>query len=287
VIAAEEQQSGAGATDADGPGVRLGSVREQQGLSIESVAHELHLEVDVVRAIEAENFSALGAPVFVKGYLRGYARLLDLPEQQLVDAWQPEEHDADAFRTLSMQKEMKPGASLPIFVLWVALSVLVIVGLIYLLFGGEEQPEPEPAFVEQVSATPVVVVPPREQDFVVVEEAAVEESPLAPKPVKQEPVKQESVKQEPVQPDTVELSLTFSEECWVEVSDASRRLLYGLEKAGSVRSFVAQPPLRFFVGNVTAVDIQFSGQQYNIPAGSRTGRNTARFVVSADDLKEL
>lgn len=273
-----EQAAGAG-----GPGAMLAAAREQQGLSLEGVAHELHLDMDIVRAVEEENFGALGAPVFVKGYLRGYARLLGLPEQEIVDAWQPEDHDTDAFRTLSLQTEVKPGASLPMFVLWVALGVLILVALVYLLSGDDESAEqPEPEFIEEATPQPVlsepvvqkpaVVVPPREQDFVVLEEAVVEAPPPEPEPVK---------------PQTVDLRLAFSEECWVEVSDSGRRLLYGLEKAGSVRSFAAEPPLRFFIGNVAAVDIQLSGQQYDIPANVRTGRNTARFVVSADDVKGL
>ncbi len=269
---AKDKQAKAEAGTAAGPGGRLAAAREQQGLSVEGVAHELHLEIDVVRAIEAEDFRALGAPVFVKGYLRGYARLLGLPEQELVDAWKPQEQDAEAFRTLSMQTEVKPGASLPMFMLWVGLGVLALVAVIYLIAGGEEPPEPEPEFVEEVPATPVAVVPPREQDFTVVEEVVVAVPPSVPKSVK---------------PETVDLRLAFSEECWVEVSDAGRRLLYGLEKAGSVRSFAARPPLRFFIGNVAAVDIQVSGQQYVIPTSGRTGRNTARFVVDADDLEEM
>ena len=61
-----------------GVGTRLRKAREAQGLSIEDVAHRLKMPVKVVQSLEEEDWGRLGAPVFVRGQLRSYSRLLGL-----------------------------------------------------------------------------------------------------------------------------------------------------------------------------------------------------------------
>ena len=66
---------------AESPGVgeRLRATRTEAGLSVAEVASRLRMQIRVVEALEAENWAKLGAPVFVRGQLRSYLRLLDLP----------------------------------------------------------------------------------------------------------------------------------------------------------------------------------------------------------------
>ena len=61
----------------DGCGGRLANARQAAGLSCEDVATRLKMPLRVVRALEADDLTVLGAPVFVRGQLRSYARLLD------------------------------------------------------------------------------------------------------------------------------------------------------------------------------------------------------------------
>ncbi|MBA2237456.1 MAG: helix-turn-helix domain-containing protein [Lysobacter sp.] len=61
-----------------GCGARLATARQAAGLAPEDVASRLRMPLRVVRALEADDASVLGAPVFVRGQLRSYARLLDL-----------------------------------------------------------------------------------------------------------------------------------------------------------------------------------------------------------------
>jgi cytoskeleton protein RodZ len=65
-------------------GSQLRAAREQRQLDIDRVAGELHLDVDVIKALENDDSEALPAPIFVQGYLRSYARLLDLPADEIV-----------------------------------------------------------------------------------------------------------------------------------------------------------------------------------------------------------
>lgn len=58
------------------PGEQLASIREQKGYTVEYVANKLHLRARIIELIENNEFHLLPEPVFVKGYLRAYAKLL-------------------------------------------------------------------------------------------------------------------------------------------------------------------------------------------------------------------
>jgi len=66
-----------------GIGTRLQSARERKGLTILQAAERLHVDAGILESLEAENFSALGAPVFVRGHLRHYAELIGEPPVEL------------------------------------------------------------------------------------------------------------------------------------------------------------------------------------------------------------
>ncbi|MDH3978944.1 MAG: helix-turn-helix domain-containing protein [Gammaproteobacteria bacterium] len=68
-------------------GAQLTAARKARKLEIDKVAHELKLDVAVIRALENDDGAALPAPIFVKGYLRSYARLVGLPEDGLVRSY--------------------------------------------------------------------------------------------------------------------------------------------------------------------------------------------------------
>jgi cytoskeleton protein RodZ len=67
-----------------GPGERLQAARIKQGLSLEDVASRMHLSVSILEAIEENNFDEITAPIFVKGYLRAYARIVSLGEDEMI-----------------------------------------------------------------------------------------------------------------------------------------------------------------------------------------------------------
>lgn len=78
------------ASDADlpnGPGQRLRQARLRRNLELRQVAREMRLTVERVQAIEEDDYAALPDPVFVAGYLKTYARLMDLNPEPLVAAY--------------------------------------------------------------------------------------------------------------------------------------------------------------------------------------------------------
>jgi cytoskeleton protein RodZ len=68
-------------------GRRLAHAREARKLTIQKVAESLHLDVRMVEALERDDREALPSPIFVKGYLRGYASLVGLPAEELVSEY--------------------------------------------------------------------------------------------------------------------------------------------------------------------------------------------------------
>jgi cytoskeleton protein RodZ len=296
-----------GTGDADGDAVAsvsLRDAREELGITIDEVAHELHLSREVVLALEAGDYERLGAPVFVRGHLRSYARLLELPEEDVVEGYKTYVPEPEEFRTLSAHTIVKPGASLPNFVLWAMLLLLFLIAAGYLLLGdgdgatsGNSSTDSqvgsfaEPQIIEEAVAPSVVSTEePKSQAKAASKEnsSAVSVPDRSAFEVKQEAV----VNEEPevieppvvVEVATASLILKFSEECWVEISDSKRRILYGLEKPGSEVELTGIPPFKLFIGNVAAVKIEVAGRPFSIPKSGLRGNNTARFSLTKDDI---
>lgn len=70
------------------PGQRLRAAREQKGLSLPDASRSLYLAQRMVQAIENDAYKELPEPAFVKGYIRRYAKLLDLSGDELVQAFE-------------------------------------------------------------------------------------------------------------------------------------------------------------------------------------------------------
>lgn len=70
-----------------GMGASLTAARERLAMSREQAARALHLPKKIVIALEEEDHEALPAPAYVKGYLRAYARVLEIDEQRLIEQY--------------------------------------------------------------------------------------------------------------------------------------------------------------------------------------------------------
>lgn len=71
-----------------GPGQRLREAREAAHMSVGEVASRLRLESRVIERLERDDYERLHGPTFVRGYLSGYARLLDLPAGPILEAYE-------------------------------------------------------------------------------------------------------------------------------------------------------------------------------------------------------
>ncbi len=66
-------------------GERFRAAREQRGLTVSEVSEHLRIRSVYLAAIEDENWSAIGAPVYTRGFLRTYARYLGLDPEGAVN----------------------------------------------------------------------------------------------------------------------------------------------------------------------------------------------------------
>ena len=80
----EAQGSAHDQSVASGVGALLRNEREKQGLTLEKVADATKLRRHFIEALEREKWEALPPPVFVKGFIRSYARTLRLNDQEVV-----------------------------------------------------------------------------------------------------------------------------------------------------------------------------------------------------------
>lgn len=62
---------------------RLKAAREARGWSVEEVGAQLRLPARLVARIESGDFEGLGAPIYRRGYLRSFARLVGVPEDEV------------------------------------------------------------------------------------------------------------------------------------------------------------------------------------------------------------
>jgi cytoskeleton protein RodZ len=78
----------------------------------------------------------------------------------------------------------------------------------------------------------------------------------------------------------VRVELSYTGDCWTEVSDASgRRLFYDLGSDGRVVPLRGDAPLRIVLGDSGNVSITVEGSDYRIPDSARSGR-LARLTIN-------
>lgn len=112
-------------------GQRLRNAREQLGLSQQVVAERLCLKVSTVRQIEDDSLPADLAATFWRGYIRSYARVVHIPEEELLpavkkdDAFRPTKLNSVQGMSLGKRRKKRDGW------LWsfTVLVLIVVIGL--------------------------------------------------------------------------------------------------------------------------------------------------------------
>lgn len=119
-------------TGIDNPGIQLSHIRQQKGYSIEYVASKLHLRARIIELIENGEFKLLPEPVFVKGYLRAYSKLLGVspdPFLAVFDAQYVFEKKPERALWQSKRESHKAEHIIRWFTLLFAVGVMVAVGI--------------------------------------------------------------------------------------------------------------------------------------------------------------
>ncbi|MEN8174509.1 MAG: helix-turn-helix domain-containing protein, partial [Pseudomonadota bacterium] len=70
-----------------GPGAMLRTARRRKSMSVDEAAAQLHLPPQSITRLEEDDYGTLGGTVFTQGYLRNYARIVDVPADQVLAAF--------------------------------------------------------------------------------------------------------------------------------------------------------------------------------------------------------
>lgn len=334
-------------------GQLLKRAREQKGLSVSAVADAQHLRPAIIQAIEDGHYEQIDSELFLKGYVRIYARQVDLDpdaviatlDEELEPLRQQKVQAEEANPLIDIERRRRRKRRVAKFLL--LLLAIAVVAFLAMRFIGEldgitgdtaeptvsseptasAQPEPseemasvndtvdtslagpetdeeadrlsapvdetpvvednselaelpdDPEVNEQVSGSPAPTV---EDDSAPATQPAVDEIDESQVPVvtsEPEPAFQESA-QPTAAVGSARLEMTFSDECWVQVTDsAGNRLVGSLQRDGDRVNVSGRLPIDVVVGAVDAIEsIRFDGQPIDL-SGYRVVNNRAEFTL--------
>lgn len=255
---------------AEGCGSLLRQARERAGLTLQEVGSQLKMPVRVVQALEEENWQVLGAPVFLRGQLRSYAKLLKVdiePYLERVDLQgvRPAELVSRS-HTPRYQRVLESVARRAVYVV---ITAAIAVPVWVATQSHLKESSQTTASLDVVPASAVSAGQSAGADKSSPSVAGVQAAPyvasLTPLP----------------RNGSNGLSLRMTGDSWVQIdAPGGANLEYGLLKAGEERSFRSGEVGRVVLGNAAAVEVQQGGSTVDLTPYKRA--NIARFAVSSD-----
>ncbi|MDX7829323.1 DUF4115 domain-containing protein [Aeromonas caviae] len=291
-------------SQAAGPGQLLRNAREQLGWTREQVASRIHLRLTLIAAIEADTYDKHTSHTFIRGYLRAYAKLVGIPEETILAAYEklgltpPDNIDMQSFSRRSRQQANDSRLKV---VTW--LVILVLIGLSVAWWwqstarrsAGDDAlaatemgatvntPEANVAPAVEVAEPVLPAASDAVSTQVVVSGAtatlpvvATDASAAVPTDVSGAVSTAESTTTEPAK--APQLKMSFTADCWLDVKDANGKTLFsGLKKANDELVLEGPEPLRFIIGAPMAVNLEYQGKSFDM-SRYNNGR-TARFSL--------
>lgn len=282
-------------------GKRLQQARETRGLSITEIAVSLKLGEKQVNALEADNWQALPGTTFIRGFVRNYARLLnleaaplmrmldekletpkpslDLPESTHVNMPEPA-------GKAQVRDYLLPALGLVMVLLAVLIYILLpddisalrgrISSLLELTPAHSESPEGKTATetVLPPGKTLNDVLAPQEPPSVAelappssandkLESTVAVEPPVTPRPEALSPAP-------PSPPSAAPLRFSFTQDCWVEVRDRKGNILYSQNAgAGQEQEIAGQAPFSIAIGNIRGVKLMYRDRLVDLAPHAR------------------
>jgi cytoskeleton protein RodZ len=276
------------------PGAMLSAAREELNLSVSDVARHLKLSPAQVEALEEGAYDRLPGRVFVRGFLRNYAKLLGIDPQPLLRSIEHEMpqpaivEEAPQSAEVVMPREQP--ARWPMQILFAAMA---IVGALAIYEFGFNEPRGD-AKEAETTATPggdaataeasltTAPVPPRATPSTPAPASSAAAAKAAPS------VAAPSVAAVPAAPgaraqgelvatapaaDAAKapaagqraLQLKFDVESWVEIRDRNDKIIFSkLNRAGSEERVNGVPPLKLVVGNARGVHLNYDDKPVDL-----------------------
>lgn len=255
----------------DGHGDRLRDARQRAGLSVADVASRMRVPARVVESLESSDWSRLGAPVFIRGQIRSYARVLGVPADSLLppEAQQPLEPSRLQPRTYTspLQRYAEQAARKVVYVVITAAIAVPVWMVTRQHVDGEGQAvialDVDPSSIGDGTGTP----------------SPAARTPQRPLVASMAPPVQRAAPALPAASQS--LSLEFRGDSWMQViGPDGRELEQALLRAGDSRNYEPGQVGRVVLGNAGGVEVRRNGEIQDLDGFKRA--NVARFKVSSD-----
>ncbi len=229
-------------------GDRFRAAREARGLSLSDCSDKVRIRSVYLAAIEDENWKAIGAAVYVRGFLRTYARFLGLDPEEVVIAFndevQPSGHAAAETapqRPAHVERSSQPGSVL----IWIA-GVVAVVLVAFVAYNALTMHREAAVALGSSSPSPL--------------ESAAEASasPGAGIPASASPAAGQTPSASPVG-GAQTLALVLSSPSWLRVTVDGSVSIEGTFPAGTTKTFHGKSAL-VRVGNAGGVEIFVDGK---------------------------
>ncbi|MBI5658971.1 MAG: helix-turn-helix domain-containing protein [Nitrosomonadales bacterium] len=260
-------------------GAALREARARLGLSVADVAHRLKFAPRQVEALEADDFARLPEITFVRGFVRSYARLLQLDPAPLLAALPgapvpPPPLAARALEEISfssLSPTRKPNLA------WLIAATLIVAlaaGFFVWMRGDKPGAPPKTPKAMLAEKPPAPVQPPASAVPGLATVAAVtaqlqvsaHSAPPAAATLPQSAVPAAA----PRRPGTIRME--FDEESWVEVTDREGRILLSqVFPRGSEQSLNGKPPFSLVIGRSSAVRLTYKGKAVDLAPHAKAG----------------
>ena len=252
------------------PGAVLAAARVARNMTVEDVSRMLKLSVAKVTAIEADDYSSLPSPVFARGFVRSYARLLRVDVEPLLPAKVAAPVNKADMRMLHQAPriplEPRRYGRMPAMA---ASVTFVLAGLVYYEFMLNV-----PSAPYQIAGTvPLSRFPPTApagNDTVPAHDASA--TPLLV-PVGETPGSLAAAENLQLKKSADAASganekglhFLFNGESWVEVRDGLGKVVFSKTNApGSERIVQGDPPFNLVIGGASGVQLNYNGSPVNL-----------------------
>ncbi len=273
------------ATPARTVGELLREGRARHNLSAADVARHLRLSLRQVEALEANEFGTLPSTI-VRGFIRNYARLLQMDPAPLLAAFEAASPgEGPELPRKGERIDISPSPSRR-WLIYLVLVLAVVVGVPLLIYGllhddgglagGGGSPVPKSrgtAVPPGGGGTGVELALPAAPPLAPAAPAV--PSPAADAPADGAPAAQET---QPEAAREASLHFVFEDDAWVEVRDGhGRRIFSQLSPRGSEQTLRGEGPFSLVVGNAHRVRLAYNGKPVDLAPHIKV--NVARLTL--------
>jgi cytoskeleton protein RodZ len=263
------------------------------------VARQLKLSVRQVEALERDQYDAFPGPVFVRGFLRNYAKLLQLEPEALVaqagvgaaPAAAAAPATASAPTTPVPLQEPRARRRSRFGFGTLALVAVLVILVIAAVYDARNKPGPvslappsAPAVAQapapQHAEAPRLASPdagalpaPNAADAAGTTGASASGASTAQAAAAAgaaEAVPATAAAPVPSPAGAADVKLAFEDESWVEIKDATGTVIFSrLNSAGSEQAVSGEPPLELVIGNARSVRLTYRGRPVDLAPHTR------------------